>query len=213
MKPSERIKYIQEISEKLGNEEWSLIDLTLKQFKLPITDNWNSDNRPAYVMDMISDSSDEAIIELAKHLGLATEIESATKPTYWKEEQPRVFISHLASIKTKAKNLKSALADYSIISFVAHEDIEPTKEWQTEIEIGLSTMDALIALLTPGFKESNWTDQEVGVAIGRGVQPFQGSTSFRSLCKDSSSRDMGCIFTAFTLWPRLFRASGMFTKS
>jgi len=28
-------------------------------------------------------------------------------------------------------------------------------------------MDALVALLAPGFKESNWCDQEVGVAIGR----------------------------------------------
>jgi hypothetical protein len=30
-------------------------------------------------------------------------------------------------------------------------------------------MDALAAILMPGFKESNWTDQEVGVAFGRGV--------------------------------------------
>ena len=28
-------------------------------------------------------------------------------------------------------------------------------------------MDGLVALLAPGFKESNWCDQEVGVAIGR----------------------------------------------
>lgn len=36
-----------------------------------------------------------------------------------------------------------------------------------EIESALATMDALVALLTPGFKESNWCDQEIGVAIGR----------------------------------------------
>ena len=30
-------------------------------------------------------------------------------------------------------------------------------------------MDALIAILTPGFNESKWTDQEIGVAIGRKV--------------------------------------------
>jgi hypothetical protein len=30
-------------------------------------------------------------------------------------------------------------------------------------------MDALAAILMPGFKQSNWTDQEVGVAVGRGV--------------------------------------------
>jgi hypothetical protein len=48
-------------------------------------------------------------------------------------------------------------------------DIEPTKEWQDEIEAGLYSMDALAAVLMQGFKESNWTDQEVGIAIGRGV--------------------------------------------
>jgi hypothetical protein len=30
-------------------------------------------------------------------------------------------------------------------------------------------MDALVALLSPDFHDSDWTDQEVGVAIGRGV--------------------------------------------
>ena len=30
-------------------------------------------------------------------------------------------------------------------------------------------MDALAVILTPGFRESNWTDQEVGVAVGRDV--------------------------------------------
>ena len=58
---------------------------------------------------------------------------------------------------------------YAISSFVAHENIEPTKEWQQEIEAGLQTMDALAAILMPGFKESNWCDQEVGVAVGRNV--------------------------------------------
>ena len=30
-------------------------------------------------------------------------------------------------------------------------------------------MDALAAILMPGFQESKWCDQEVGVAVGRGV--------------------------------------------
>jgi len=30
-------------------------------------------------------------------------------------------------------------------------------------------MDALLAILMPGFHESNWTDHEVGVAVGRDV--------------------------------------------
>jgi len=30
-------------------------------------------------------------------------------------------------------------------------------------------MDVLVAILTTGFRESHWTNQEIGVAIGRGV--------------------------------------------
>jgi len=65
--------------------------------------------------------------------------------------------------------LKDALALYNVSCFVAHNDIEPTTAWQDEIEKALHTMDALVALLTPDFHASNWTDQEVGFAMGRGV--------------------------------------------
>lgn len=37
------------------------------------------------------------------------------------------------------------------------------------IENALFSMDAFVALMTEGFHDSLWTDQEVGVAIGRGV--------------------------------------------
>jgi len=169
MKPSERIKFIKLIADTLGEEEWALIDLTLKQFGLPYTDNWHGSGTANYIMDMIGDASSEQIMELAKHLGVASELDSVESPKFWDANQPRVFISHLAKFKIETTNLKNELARYGIIGFVAHEDIEPTKQWQSEIELGLSTMDALIALLTPGFNESKWTDQEIGVAIGRQV--------------------------------------------
>ncbi|MGB9431740.1 MAG: toll/interleukin-1 receptor domain-containing protein [Candidatus Acidiferrum sp.] len=65
--------------------------------------------------------------------------------------------------------LQRVLRRYGISGFVAHVDIEPTREWQDEIEFALLSMDALAAIMMPGFKESNWTDQEVGAAIGRCV--------------------------------------------
>ena len=78
-------------------------------------------------------------------------------------------VSHLATFKKTAAALQSHLRKFGISAFVAHVDIEPTREWQDEIEAGLFSMDALAAILMPGFQESNWTDQEVGVAVGRGV--------------------------------------------
>ncbi len=167
MHPSERIKHIKEISKELAKEDWALLDLTLKQFGLPWTDQWSGGDKEIYVIEMLSNAQDEPLLELAKHLGLASQLETTTEPTFWAGEEARVFLSHLAVNKVETTQLKEQLARYGISAFVAHEDIEPTKEWQTEIESALASMDALVALLAPGFKESNWCDQEVGVAIGR----------------------------------------------
>lgn len=85
-------------------------------------------------------------------------------------DAPRLFISHKADDKQLAMGIKARLRDhYGIASFVAHEDIEPSKEWQREIERVLGEMDGLIALLTPEFRDSPWTDQEIGFALGRKV--------------------------------------------
>ena len=85
----------------------------------------------------------------------------------WGEGRIRAFISHKAEDKQLANEIKERLDDYGIASFVSHEDIEPMKEWVPEIERALLSMDLLIALLTEEFSESNWTDQEIGAAIGR----------------------------------------------
>jgi hypothetical protein len=81
----------------------------------------------------------------------------------------RLFISHISKHKSDASNLKDALRAYGISAFVAHADIQPTKEWLEEILRALKTMDALAALLVPDFHASSWTDQEVGYALGRNV--------------------------------------------
>lgn len=167
MQPSERIKHIKAIASALSNEEWSLLDLTLQQFGLPWTDQWGGGSKEAYVIEMIATAKDEPLLELAKHLGVASQLETTTEPTFWSTNSARVFLSHLASMKASVGELKQELLKLGISAFVAHEDIEPTKEWQTEIESALASMDGLVALLAPGFKDSNWCDQEVGVAIGR----------------------------------------------
>lgn len=87
----------------------------------------------------------------------------------WTPGYLRLFMSHKAQFKKEASGLKEELQNFGVSCFVAHEDIEPTKEWQDEIERALFSMDVLLALLTKGFSDSNWTDQEVGVAIGRRV--------------------------------------------
>ena len=81
----------------------------------------------------------------------------------------RAFICHKAEVKRLAKDTKDQHSKSGIASFVAHEDIVPLKEWEPEIERALFSMDVLIALLTEKFSDSSWTDQEIGVAVGRNI--------------------------------------------
>lgn len=90
----------------------------------------------------------------------------------WKPGYFRLFISHLSEHKESASNLKDCLQNYGIDGFVAHEDITPSKEWEKEIEAALFSLDALCAIVAPGFEKSRWCDQEVGIALGRKKMVF-----------------------------------------
>jgi len=87
----------------------------------------------------------------------------------------RVFLSHKSTIKIDTFRLKTSLAKLGLTAFVAHEDINPSEEWAREIERALFSMDALVALLTDNFHDSDWTDQEVGFALGRGTPVMAAS--------------------------------------
>jgi hypothetical protein len=87
----------------------------------------------------------------------------------WRQGYLRLFVSHVSQHKVQVSKLKSQLLRSGISAFVAHEDIEPSLEWQNEISLALRSMHALVALITPDFHVSNWTDQEIGWALGRGV--------------------------------------------
>lgn len=90
-------------------------------------------------------------------------------PDFWYKGYLKAFISHLARSKKQIAILKSHLSHWGISSFVAHEDIEPSREWMLEIEKALGSMDVLIAVVEPEFSGSKWTDQEVGYALGRHI--------------------------------------------
>lgn len=87
----------------------------------------------------------------------------------WTEGLFRLFLSHVAAHKVQVSGLKKALGAYGITAFVAHEDVVPSLEWQNEIELALRTMHGMVALLTADFHASNWTDQEIGFALGRNI--------------------------------------------
>ena len=170
--PSERVTIIKEIGNRLSTEEWPLIDLTLKQFGLDTFDQWRGD-RLSYVVEIVSPVADPVLVDLAKHVGyVPNSAHHNVEPAFWVKSRLRMFVSHLAAHRDFAGQLQQALHPFGISCFVAHNDIEPTLEWQTQIEVGLSTCDMLVALLHPDFHKSNWTDQEIGFAMGRGLPIF-----------------------------------------
>jgi len=168
--PSERVKAITEIARRLGQDDWSLIDLTLRQFKLSATDVWQGNDRVAYVMNMIEAATDAILLSLGQHVGYEHQSDRPqVEPDFWRPGYFRLFVTHLAAERAFATQLQAELFSLGISSFVAHNDIEPTREWQDEIEAALASCDSLLALLHPSFHASNWTDQEVGYVMGRGL--------------------------------------------
>ena len=86
----------------------------------------------------------------------------------WNPHCFRLFISHVSASRKLAAQVAEVLQSrYGIHGFVAHSEIEPTSEWQHEIENSLRSMHALLALLTQGFSASLWCNQEVGWALGQ----------------------------------------------
>lgn len=168
MRASEKINLIKRIAVTLGTEEWPFINLALAQFGLP-TRSWEGSSTD-YVLAMVQDADTDTLLQVADHLGLLEPgAVIPAVPDVWMPDHFRLFISHLSADKDRAVKMQEALKAFSISSFVAHKDIEPTREWQSEIELALRTADALAVIMTSEISSSDWVDQEIGIAIGRGL--------------------------------------------
>jgi hypothetical protein len=128
--------------------------------------------------------------EWRERSGLLEKVKRSVPPDatkrIWGDSGFRLFMSHRAEVQAETAALKEKLKLFGISSFVAHVDIYPTKTWQDEIENALATMDGFVALMTPDFHLSEWTDQEVGHAVCRGVPTIAvnlGMTPYGFLAK------------------------------
>lgn len=169
MKPADRIRLIQQLAEQMSTMGYTDTDLILRQFGLPWQESWSGDSY-GYAVAMLEQGTDEKLLALHELLfGFSGAPAGDSRPELWHDKPLGVFISHVTANKVYAAQLKTELERSGVGAFVAHEDIEPTKEWVDEIEKALASCDVLVALLSPGFKESRWTDQEVGYCHGRHV--------------------------------------------
>ena len=158
------------------------------------------------IVERLERADDATLLALGQHLDYEPEPAPRTpEPSFWKAGYFRLFISHLAECRQIAGEIQNEMLDYGVSSFVAHNDIEPTLEWQAEIESALATCDGMLALLHPGFHESKWTDQEIGFALGRqlfivpvrlGAAPYGFIGRFQAMNGSTrSAQDLaGCLF-------------------
>lgn len=90
----------------------------------------------------------------------------------------KVFISYSHLDKELAGSVKKELESCGGFKvFLAHEDIQPSNEWIDEILKQLKECHIFIPILTDNFSKSDWTDQEVGIAIAgnKTIIPFKFS--------------------------------------
>lgn len=171
MQPGHRVDAIKRIAPRLAaTDDWGEIDLVLEQFGFATSDYWQGDMRP-YIVKSLSDGDDDDLAALDQYL--MGHSRPGDEP--WEDERFRLFLTHVATQKQAAHELKSYLRFYGVDAFVAHDDIQPGKEWLVVVESALHSCHALAGLLHAGFRESDWCDQEVGIALGRriAVVPIQ----------------------------------------
>jgi hypothetical protein len=108
-------------------------------------------------------------LQLAGAMGTRSQAaEGATSADdLWPVGAVRIFVSLIAVRKAEAHELAEVLQAIGYSCFVAHDQIRPSRSWLREIERALRSCDLLIAYVTPKFADSEWTDQEVGWALGR----------------------------------------------
>lgn len=80
-------------------------------------------------------------------------------------EVSRCFVSHANDGRDIAIKIKSELEMLGLTVFVAHYDISPSADWPEAIIKNLRSTDIFIPVITEGFRKSDWTDQECGVAL------------------------------------------------
>ena len=63
VRPSERVKLIQQISGRLQDLEWVDLDLTLRQFGLPWDEEWHGD-KVSYCVEHVEQGEEGKLLDL-----------------------------------------------------------------------------------------------------------------------------------------------------
>lgn len=85
----------------------------------------------------------------------------------FKMKRLKVFLSYSSKDRVIAGGYKSYLeAYYGFQVFVAHDDNTPSTKWSESIQENLKSSDVFVVLISKDSKESQFVNQEIGVALG-----------------------------------------------
>ena len=161
MRVAEKLAIIDRIGRELQSRyRYEDIDAYLAEFGIDPPIGVTPNSKWVYSKAALAGVPLSIITRIAEDLDMGPNLATAavsSPPNNWRDITDfRLFISHIAKHKDRATRLKECLQPHGISGFVAHEDINPTLEWQQEIERALYCMDAMVAIHTPGFSRSYW---------------------------------------------------------
>ena len=79
-------------------------------------------------------------------------------------EPIRVFISYSGKDKKMAGEIARVMKSLRMKPFLAHDDIVAGEQWKEAVRKEICECDMLVALVTPNFHKSEYTEQEAGAA-------------------------------------------------
>lgn len=175
MDKSTRIRLIQQVRDALAEMRWEDIDLLLEEFGFGAF----PESAPDLTLTawLQSRGGDDDLVALGRHLAVplaedaADGVADTTAATADGGEPGRLFLfgSHLSSQRAFVGQVESALAEYGITLFVAHDSIPIDADWEPEIADALRLSDAGVAFVHKGLHDSYYCMQEVGWLLGRAV--------------------------------------------
>jgi len=193
MKPGERIRLIKEAVASITSRPWPEVQLTFEEFGVPTYNRDQYEDAPddlTYCTQQLQRSDDDALTAIHEFL-LGEDAAPSPRPaldgeSLWGTEPARAFLSHIYERRHFVGAVKEALKPFGVAGFVAHDDINPSRDWRNSIKAALDTCDIFVPFLDEGFHVSQWCDQEVGWALCRGVPilPIRPQGFDRTLAQD-----------------------------